>query len=72
MSSVVAHLNDNFDRDFPRFPRPVQEELEKVQNCAARSVTRNYIYETGKLKLVLFIMNAFQNHLRKRTAKANA
>ena len=23
MSCVVAHLNDNFDRDFPRFPRPV-------------------------------------------------
>ena len=22
MSCVVAHLNDNFDRDFPRFPRP--------------------------------------------------
>ena len=22
MSSVVAHLNDNFYRDFPRFPRP--------------------------------------------------
>ena len=25
----------------------LQEELEKVQNCAARFVTRNYVYETG-------------------------
>ena len=27
----------------------LQEELEKVQNRAARFVTRNYVYETGTL-----------------------
>ena len=27
----------------------LQEELEKVQNRAARFVTRNYVYETGIL-----------------------
>ena len=28
-------------------PNKLQEELEKVQNRAARFVTRNYVYETG-------------------------
>ena len=28
-------------------PDKLQEELEKVQNRAARFVTRNYVYETG-------------------------
>ena len=27
----------------------VQEELEKVQNCAARFVTHNYNFETGSM-----------------------
>ena len=27
----------------------LQEELEKVQNHAARFVTRNYVYETGSM-----------------------
>ena len=27
----------------------LQEELEKVQNRAARFVTRNYVYETGSM-----------------------
>ena len=27
----------------------LQEELEKVQNPAARFVTRNYVYETGSM-----------------------
>ena len=31
----------------------VQEELEKVQNRAARSVTRNYVYETGSMTCIL-------------------
>ena len=36
-------------------PHPVklQEELEKVQNRAARFVTRNYVYETGSMTGIL-------------------
>ena len=30
-------------------PDKLQEELEKVQNRAARFVTRNYVYETGSM-----------------------
>ena len=29
----------------------LQEELEKVQNCAARFVTSNYVYETGSRRV---------------------
>ena len=31
----------------------LQEELEKVQNHAARFVTRNYVYETGRMTGIL-------------------
>ena len=31
----------------------LQEELEKVQNRAARFVTRNYVYETGSMTSIL-------------------
>ena len=31
----------------------LQEELEKVQNRAARFVTRNYVYETGSMTGIL-------------------
>ena len=31
----------------------LQEELEKVQNLAARFVTRNYVYETGSMTGIL-------------------
>ena len=31
----------------------IQEELEKVQNCAARFVTSNYVYETGSMTGIL-------------------
>ena len=31
----------------------LQEELEKVQNCAARFLTRNYVYETGSMTGIL-------------------
>ena len=31
----------------------LQEELEKVQNRAARCVTRNYVYETGSMTGIL-------------------
>ena len=31
----------------------VQEELEKVQNCSARFVTRNYNFETGSMTSIL-------------------
>ena len=31
----------------------LQEELEKIQNRAARSVTRNYVYETGSMTGIL-------------------
>ena len=34
-------------------PDKLQEELEKVQNRAARFVTRNYIYETGSMTGIL-------------------
>ena len=35
------------------YPDKLQEELEKVQNCAARFVTRNYVYETGSITGIL-------------------
>ena len=31
----------------------LQIELEKVQNCTARFVTRNYVYETGSMTGIL-------------------
>ena len=31
----------------------LQEELEKVQNHAARFVTRNHVYETGSMTAFL-------------------
>ena len=31
----------------------LQEALEKVQNRAARFVTRNYVYETGSMTIIL-------------------
>ena len=31
----------------------LQEELEKVQNCAARFVTGNYNFETGSMTSIL-------------------
>ena len=34
-------------------PNKLQEELEKVQNRAARFVTRNYVYETGSMTGIL-------------------
>ena len=36
-----------------RHPDKLQEELEKVQNRAARFVTRNYVYETGSMTGIL-------------------
>ena len=38
-SSVWDPYTNNFDK--------LQEELEKVQNRAARFVTRNHVHETG-------------------------
>ena len=34
-------------------PDKLQVELEKVQNRAARFVTRNYVYETGSMTGIL-------------------
>ena len=34
-------------------PDKLQIELEKVQNCAAMFVTRNYVYETGRMTGIL-------------------
>ena len=34
-------------------PDKLQGELEKVQNRAARFVTRNYVYETGSMTGIL-------------------
>ena len=34
-------------------PDKLQEVLEKVQNRAARFVTRNYVYETGSMTGIL-------------------
>ena len=34
-------------------PDKLQEEIEKVQNRAARFVTRNYVYETGNMTGIL-------------------
>ena len=34
-------------------PDKLQEEVEKVQNRAARFVTRNYVYETGSMTGIL-------------------
>ena len=36
----------------PRTPK-LQEEFEKVQNRAARFVTRNYVYGTGSMTGIL-------------------
>ena len=38
MSSVVAHLNDNFDRDFPRFPRPVEHLILQEHSDKDRGI----------------------------------
>ena len=35
------------------YTNKLQEELEKVQNRAARFVTRNYVYETGSMSGIL-------------------
>ena len=35
------------------YPDKLQEELEKVQNRAARFVTRNYVYETWSMTGIL-------------------
>ena len=35
----------------------LKEELERVQNCAARFVTRNYVYETGSMTGILGQLN---------------
>ena len=35
----------------------LKEELERVQNCAARFVTRNYVYETGSMTGILRQLN---------------
>ena len=37
-------------------PDKLREELEKVQNRAARFVTRNYVYETGSMTGILGIL----------------
>ena len=34
-------------------PDKLQEELEKIQNRAARFETRNYVYETGSMTGIL-------------------
>ena len=38
-------------------PNKLQKELEKVQNRAARFVTRNYDYETGSMTGILGQLN---------------
>ena len=35
------------------YTNKLQKELEKVQNRAARFVTRNYVYETGSMSGIL-------------------
>ena len=43
MSSVVAHLNDNFYRDFPRFPRP-----DIWSNDLFSGVTMDTVYNVSR------------------------
>ena len=47
----------------------LQEELEKVQNRAARFVTRNYVYETGSMTDILGQLK--WESLKKRRIKDN-
>ena len=44
----------------------LQEELEKVQNPAARFVTRNYVYETGSMTDILGQLKWESLSLKKR------
>ena len=46
---ILEYGNSVWD---PHTDKP-QEELEKVQNRAARFVTRNYVYETGSMTGIL-------------------
>ena len=43
----------------------LQEELEKVQNRAARFVTRNYVYETGSMTDILGQLK-WESHKKRR------
>ena len=46
---ILEYGNSVWDLDTGK----LQEELEKVQNRAARFVTRNYVYETGSMTDIL-------------------
>ena len=47
----------------------VQEELEKVQNCAARFVTGNYNFETGSMANILEHLGWESLHKRHKGGK---
>ena len=47
----------------------VQEELKKVQNCAARFVTGNYNFETGSLTSILDQLGMESLHKRRKGSK---
>ena len=47
----------------------VQEELEKVQNCAARFVTGNYNFETGSMTSILEQLQWESLHKRHKGSK---
>ena len=49
----------------------LQEELEKVQNRAARFVTRNYVYETGSLTMMTGILGQLKWESLKKRRKDN-
>ena len=47
----------------------VQEELEKVQNCAARYLTGNYNFETGSMTSILEQLGWESHHKRHKGSK---
>ena len=51
--SMVRPILEYGSSVWDRHPDKLQEELEKVQNRAARFVTRNYVYETGSMTGIL-------------------
>ena len=53
MRPILEYGSSNWDPNNDK----LQEELEKVQNRAARFVTRNYVYETGNMTGQFFFLN---------------
>ena len=51
--SIVRPILEYGSSVWDPYTDKLQEELEKVQNRAARFVTRNFVYETGSMTCIL-------------------